>query len=256
MNKGIVLLCSECFSTTVLFNYVSQKHSIEKVIVETPLRGRALAKRRIKKLGFIKTGGQILFSLIIVRLLKALSSKRINEISNNYSFNESQIPESKLSHIASVNDEKCIEELKVLNPKVVIVNGTRIISEKVLNATDAIFINMHTGITPKYRGVHGGYWALVNNDTENCGVTVHLVDKGIDTGNILFQAKITATKKDNFYTYPFLQLGEGLPLMNKAIENALAGETKSILPQSTDSKLFYHPTILQYLYLRIFKGKK
>jgi methionyl-tRNA formyltransferase len=36
------------------------------------------------------------------------------------------------------------------------------------------FVNIHVGITPKYRGVHGTYWALVNNDVENSGVTVHL----------------------------------------------------------------------------------
>ena len=41
---------------------------------------------------------------------------------------------------------------------------------------------MHAGITPQYRGVHGGYWAVVNNDPEHCGVTIHFVDKGIDTG--------------------------------------------------------------------------
>jgi methionyl-tRNA formyltransferase len=115
---------------------------------------------------------------------------------------------------------------------------------------------MHAGITPQYRGVHGAYWALVQNDRDHCGVTVHLVDKGIDTGGILFQCLIETTRQDNFITYPYLQFGEGLSLMREAIEAAEQNNLQPIKHSSGNSRLWYHPTIWQYLYLRIFKGKK
>lgn len=143
-----------------------------------------------------------------------------------------------------------------INPDIVLVNGTRIISSKVLGSTNAVFINMHTGITPKYRGVHGGYWALANNDKENCGVTIHIVDKGVDTGGILYQTTIPLTAKDNFITYPYLQFGEGLPLMKKAIDDIAINKVVVMKPETTESKLWYHPTIWQYLFKRILKGKK
>ena len=57
--------------------------------------------------------------------------------------------------------------LKELNADVIVVNGCRIISKKILNNVPAKFINTHEGITPKYRGIHGCYWALVNKDKEN-----------------------------------------------------------------------------------------
>ncbi len=47
---------------------------------------------------------------------------------------------------------------------------------------------MHAGITLRYRGVHGGYWALAEQHPEWVGTTVHLVDPGIDTGGILAQS--------------------------------------------------------------------
>ena len=47
-----------------------------------------------------------------------------------------------------------IDELWRHSPRVVIVNGTRIIQERVLQSVDAIFLNTHAGITPMYRGVH------------------------------------------------------------------------------------------------------
>src|SRR5690606_24425483 len=92
--------------------------------------------------------------------------------------------------VPSVNATQCIDLVQKIEPDIVVVNGTRIISKKVLDAVPVSFINTHVGITPKYRGVHGAYWALACGDTDNCGVTVHLVDKGIDTGGILKQAVI------------------------------------------------------------------
>jgi hypothetical protein len=54
-----------------------------------------------------------------------------------------------------------------LNLDVIIVNGTRIISSKVLESMPALFINSYRYNTTM--GVHGAYWALVSNDKENCG---------------------------------------------------------------------------------------
>ena len=256
MNKKIVMLCSDCFSTVTLYNYISSYHTIGKVITEEPMRGMALAKRRMKKLGFFRVAGQIMFSMIIVPAIRIFSKKRIAQLKDQYNFDENPIPAARKVHFPSVNDEDCNKLLKELDPDVVIVNGTRIISKKVLDSTKAVFINMHTGITPKYRGVHGGYWAMVNNDTANCGVTVHLVDKGIDTGGILYQATIPATGDDNYVTYPYLQFGEGIPLMHKAVEDILQDRVTVVQSRIAESALWYHPTIWQYLYLRIFKGKK
>jgi len=256
MSKKVVMLCSDCFSTVALYNYISRYHSIDKVITEEPMRGMALAKRRLKKLGLLKVGGQVLFSAMIVPFIRLFSKKRIKQIIKQYQFDETPVPAEKKVHFSSVNDESCIALLTELNPDVVIVNGTRIISKKMLESTKAVFINMHTGITPKYRGVHGGYWAMVNNDAENCGVTIHLVDKGIDTGGILYQSTIPVTVNDNYITYPYLQFGEGIPLMFKAVEDILHDKITVVKSRTKESALWYHPTMWQYIYLRIFKGKK
>ena len=256
MNKKIIILCSECFSTTVLYNYISRYYSIDHIITEDPMRGMALAKRRIKKLGLFRVAGQVLFSGTVVPFLRLFSRNRIKKIKDGYPFDETPLPPGKKIHFSSVNKESCIHLLKELNPDIVIVNGTRIISSKVLESTDAVFINLHTGITPKYRGVHGGYWALANNDKENCGVTIHIVDKGVDTGGILYQSVIPVTRKDNFITYPYLQFGEGLPLMKKAIDDITINKVVGITPRTNESALWYHPTIWQYLGRRILRGIK
>lgn len=78
----------------------------------------------------------------------------------------------------SVISRIAVDLLQKLNPKEVVINGTRIISGNVLSCVPVYFINIHAGITPLFRGVHGGYRALYERDVGNCGVTVHLIDQG------------------------------------------------------------------------------
>lgn len=243
-------------STTFMYNGLKDSFDISTVVIEGGSDMKKFIKRRIKRLGYVKVIGQILFQLIIPKILSRTSLKRTKEIMSIYNLKEDDIPNSQIFNVSSVNSVECIEFLKKEKPDLIIVNGTRIISKKVLNCIDATFINTHAGITPKYRGVHGGYWALANNDKSNCGVTVHLVDSGIDTGGVLFQTNINPTKKDNFATYPLIQVGEGINLMKKAIQNFIDNNLNEVIPNENESNLWYHPTIWFYLRKRIFKGIK
>jgi len=58
-------------------------------------------------------------------------------------------------------------------------------------------INCHAGALPFYRGRNILNWALIN-DTRQIGVTVHYVNEGIDTGDIILQRKVTVTDKDTY----------------------------------------------------------
>jgi folate-dependent phosphoribosylglycinamide formyltransferase PurN len=155
---------------------------------------------------------------------------------------------------ASVNSADSIAWLASEKPDVVVVNGTRIISTKVLEACNAIFLNTHCGITPGYRGVHGGYWALYSGEPENMGVTVHIVNKGIDTGDIVYQQVTSVDAKDNFLTYPVKQYIAGIPLMLQAINDIRAGRLRTIVREDLRSALWHHPTLWQYLSRRFMRG--
>ena len=85
----------------------------------------------------------------------------------------------------------------------------------------------------------------MENDLANCGVTVHLVDEGIDTGLVLGQARIVPTKKDSFVTYPYLQIAAALPLLDRSIQEALHGELVTTRTEGP-SKVWYHPGLFQY----------
>jgi methionyl-tRNA formyltransferase len=65
----------------------------------------------------------------------------------------------------------------------------QILRKSILEAAPLGFINCHAGALPFYRGRNILNWALINGATE-IGVTVHHVDEGIDTGDIILQRKI------------------------------------------------------------------
>ena len=251
----IVILAGKDISSTIIFNVLKERYDVAGIIIEEKESKAVFLKRRIKKLGIFKVAGQVLFQLIIVKYLNLVSKKRKKEIIKKYNFSVEPIDPSYITQVNSVNDEGSIEHLKKLKPELIVVNGTRIISKKVLAAINCKIINSHAGITPAYRGVHGAYWALVNNDKENAGVTTHFIDSGIDTGAIIYQQKTNITEEDNFVTYPLLQLADSIQLLIKAIDDIT--ENKIVVKSNNSvSMLWSHPTIWGYLYKRVTKNVK
>ena len=138
-------------------------------------------------------------------------------------------------------------------PDVVVVYGTRIIKRQTLQCTSAPFINYHAGINPKYRGQNGAYWARSQRDPAHAGVTVHLVDEGVDTGDVLYQATTEFSFADNIATYQHRQMATALPLLIRAIEEALAGR---LSPRRVNlpSRQWFHPTLWSYVHTGVLKG--
>jgi folate-dependent phosphoribosylglycinamide formyltransferase PurN len=223
-----------------------------KIIVEKRVSRSTLLRRRIKRAGLIHVAGQLGFMLFAVALQRA-SRRRIAEIMHDEHL-EPTWPEScEVLYVASVNAPACVAYLQRLAPKAVLVVGTRIIDRAVLAAVACPFINYHAGITPKYRGTHGGYWAKAEDDLARFGVTVPLVDAGIDTGAVVYQALLKPSERDNYATFPYLQLAAALPLLEQAGRDALA---EALAPHRVDlpSRLWSHPTIWGYVAAGLRRG--
>jgi methionyl-tRNA formyltransferase len=76
-----------------------------------------------------------------------------------------------------------------------------IIPGDILSKPEKGFINFHYGLLPQCQGPHPILWHMLNNDIE-AGVTIHKVDEGIDTGDIIMQEKISIQSHE---TYGILQ---------------------------------------------------
>jgi methionyl-tRNA formyltransferase len=242
----ILMLGNDNPTTWIIYNQLIQYFGLFPILIEEPVPRRVLFRNRIRKLGLANAVSQVLFIRTIRSLLNRRDEPRISEICNRANMERTRPVTPSISNIISVNSDECREQLKKLKPRIIVINGTRIIGKKTLEATGAVFINTHHGITPHYRGANGAYWALFNNDRDNCGVTVHLVDEGIDTGNIIAQANITPEATDSFVTYPYLLTEKALPLLVQAIKDARDNKLQT-RQASGNSAVWYHPGFVQYL---------
>ena len=85
-----------------------------------------------------------------------------------------------------------------LKPRfVLMLSYAPLISKEALQQCD--FVNVHGALLPRYRGMHGGTWALINGE-EKAGYTIHLVDEGIDSGPIYFQNSVEVEIEDDINT--------------------------------------------------------
>jgi folate-dependent phosphoribosylglycinamide formyltransferase PurN len=240
-------------STWMVFHALDRAVGVDHVVVEERVSGLALIAARARRLGWLTAAGQALFRLVLAPIVEALSRGRSREIVESAKLGSARPEPGRVTHVASVNDAAAKAALRRLAPSVVVVAGTRIISGSMLDAVPAPFLNMHAGMTPRYRGVHGGYWAIAEGDREHCGVTVHLVDRGVDTGGVIAQARIEPGPRDTFATYPLLQLRAGLPLLVEAVRAALSDSLETMTVEGP-SRQWYHPTAWGYLLTMLRRG--
>jgi folate-dependent phosphoribosylglycinamide formyltransferase PurN len=250
--SGVCVLAQPCDATSIITHALTEKFGPVDVVLEGPVDRVAFLKARARRLGWFTVAGQVLFMAVAEPVIRRRGARRVAAIVANEGL-RCDTPLEAVQRVPSVNTDEARALLRSLNPKVVVVSGTRIISEATLACVDAPFINMHAGITPQYRGVHGAYWALAERRPDLAGTTVHLVDTGIDTGNILGQATITPTKHDSFATYPYLQTAVGIPILIDAVATVLSGQVPPTRPPmaTEPSRLRSHPTLWSYVAKRL-----
>jgi methionyl-tRNA formyltransferase len=96
-----------------------------------------------------------------------------------------------------VNAPDCVAAIAALRPDVnVSIAYDQIFGAAIRQSCDW-FLNVHAGKLPAYRGRNIINWAIINGETE-IGVTVHLVDRGIDTGDILLQRLLPIAWTDTY----------------------------------------------------------
>ena len=246
MKPRLIILGSDRDDLGYLYQQVQDIADVCGVVIEKPVGRLKVFGRRVKRFGLIQALGQAKFVLFFLPVIRFMSSARVKEIREKYAFDKNDIPSEFVHQVLSVNDDKTASLIQQLAPTTALVYGTRLIASRTLKKIGIPFINIHAGITPRYRGGHGAYWALAEGKPELAGVTVHRIDAGIDTGEILAQSLIHPTSADTIVTYPLLQLREGARL----VCDLLAGHESHqlIKTEETTDRLYTHPSVWEYLF--------
>lgn len=97
--------------------------------------------------------------------------------------------------VGDLNGENAARVLSECGADLGIVLGTRILKASTFGVPRLGCINLHKGKVPEYRGMPPGFWELYDA-ASSAGVTVHFVDKGLDTGDIVATGAVSILKTD------------------------------------------------------------
>jgi len=130
-----------------------------------------------------------------------------------------------------LSQQESFEQLSVWNPEVIVVAAFgQILRSNVLELPPKKCVNVHASLLPKWRGAAPIQAALLNGD-QTTGITIMLMDKGIDTGPILSQAALEILPYDTAGSLSHRLSNLGTSLLLETLPLYLDGELKPV-PQS------------------------
>jgi methionyl-tRNA formyltransferase len=135
-----------------------------------------------------------------------------------------------------INTPRFIKVLRELKPDLIIsASFPKIFSKELLQIPPLGCINTHRSFLPKYRGTHPDVFAIMNGEHE-AGVTIHYLDEGIDTGDIIVQGKVEISQTDTGFTLGYEKFSElALDLFREAFPLIKEGRAPRISQNNSEA---------------------
>jgi methionyl-tRNA formyltransferase len=131
-------------------------------------------------------------------------------------------------HPVKINSVEFMERVKVYDCDLFVsMSFNQIFKKDIINLPKHKTINCHAGKLPFYRGRNILNWALINDEQE-FGITVHYIDEGIDTGDIILQRAFPISDEDDYSTLLEVAYIECANILYDAIKLIQNNEVKRI----------------------------
>ena len=125
---------------------------------------------------------------------------------------------------SSVNSLVILHQIEQCHPDLLLsINSFALIKETLLSIPRLASINFHNSYLPNYPGLNACSWALINGEQDH-GVTWHLMDKGLDTGDILTRAKFPIQPNDTAFSLTMKTISYGVLSFAENFQKWLAGD--------------------------------
>ncbi len=199
------------YESKFILSKLNKKGLVDGIILESGRTARqSKIKRLLRKTPFYKYPILILDVLSLIIYSKIIYSKIEKKLGfYNYPVNK------VIVNVDDVNEEIVLETIIKLKPKLIFIFGTGIIKQKFLDKVNNKIFNIHTGILPFYKNVHSDFWALYKKDFENIGVSIIVVDRGVDTGAIVLKSAVDYKKNDSLADIKIKNLKLSVNLVSK-----------------------------------------
>ena len=129
--------------------------------------------------------------------------------------------------VPHINHPDVVRLADELQPDVIAVFGTSLIKGELLTKGRLGIINLHGGLSPHYRGADCTFWALYNEEPEQVGCTLHYINAGIDTGDLICHICPEIKPDDDELTLFWRAVHNSADIYTQAIERIANGEKSS-----------------------------
>ncbi len=136
---------------------------------------------------------------------------------------------------AKINAPEHVELIRGLRPDVLFsVYYDQILKPGIIAIPPRGCFNLHLALAEEYRGCYPTAWALINGES-GTGVTLHVLDAGIDSGDIVAQARVAISPEDTGRSLYDKCTEAGIALFREHAPRILAGDYRA-RPQAATAK--------------------
>jgi methionyl-tRNA formyltransferase len=128
----------------------------------------------------------------------------------------------------SIRNPDFISLLRAMRPEIIVVVAYgRILPVQILELPAHGCVNIHASLLPKYRGAAPIQWAIIKGEKKT-GITTMLMDKGLDTGDILLQEETDIYDDDDAGTLGRRLAEIGASLLIKTVKGIKDGSARPV----------------------------
>lgn len=191
-SKIVIFTSDSLYSYILLKDFIEKYHkNITSIYVTKPLK-----KKKYRKFFVKKVLNGLGFKYYIQRVFHDFQCRHkgvsVLNLANTYG-----IP---ITYASNINEEIIISKIETERPDIIISGYfDQIIKKEIIQIPSFGILNVHLSMLPKYRGVKPVFWVLKNNEPKT-GVTIHFIDGGLDTGDIIGQKEVEILSTDSVDT--------------------------------------------------------
>lgn len=257
----VVIMTTKLPEDIWLINKIADVCQIEGIVLPTGTRYREydllhVLKKRLRWNNLVTLANQALLVLYRLFVERRRDKRAIKEILSDKPSDHIEKEGIDIFEVKDVNSEAVQNYILSKDPQLVVVSAAPLLKKRIIEAAKGNIINLHPGFAPQYRGRYGAYWPIYNEEPELVGVTVHFVDKGVDTGAILLQQQIDYNPDDTLKMVTYKQHRTGVELLIRCLKDYEKLSSQAYHKNDCPNKNYLAPGLTHYLKARRWIKKR
>jgi len=162
---------------------------------------------------------------------------------------------SKNFKFDNINNLKVVDILKKNKVKYLIVFGTKKIKSSILKLYKGKIFNLHGGNPEEYRGLDSHYWSIYHNDFNNLVSCIHILNKKLDDGKIIFKSRLKIPKKTRIYQLREINTKNCIKISCKLLKKIIQSGKLRFFSQNKIGRYYsFMPKDLKYICQKKFEN--